>query len=191
VKEVEMRVRCGLGTALGLVLLLTAGDVAAFRFRAPAPFPRRQPRGLAAWIADLASEDGGKRLAATREIFRLGKDALPALEKAGAKLIVPSHGRKPPPRLHAVYSLLKGLPVNKPWPLYKSDCAYLFLARGWTKPELFALGKRVGFRVLICERPGWPDAEVQVDGKRTPAEVMKAVLITDPKVVSVNLVPAR
>jgi hypothetical protein len=185
-----MSVRCGLGTALTLVLLLTAGDLAAFR--APAPFPRKQPRALSTWIADLASEDGNKRAAATRNVLRLGKDALPALEKAGAKLIVPSHSRKPPPRLDAVYSLLKGLPENKPYPLYKSDCAYLFLARGWTRPELFALGKRVGFRVLICERPGWPDAEVQVvDSKRTPGEIMKAVLITDPKVVSVNLVPAR
>jgi hypothetical protein len=83
------------------------------------------------------------------------------------------------------------MPANKPWPLYKSDCLYLFLAPGWTRAELFALGKRVGFTVLICERPGWPDAEVRVDSNRTLAEVMKAVLLTDPKVVSVNLVPAR
>jgi hypothetical protein len=181
----------GLGAALALVLILAPGGLAAFTFRAPAPFPRKTPRGLDRWIADLSSEDGNKRIVATRAILRLGKDVLPALEKAGARLIVPSHNRKHPARLDAVYSLLKGLPANRPWPLYKSDCAYLFLARGWTKPELFALGKRVGFRVLICERPGWPDAEVQVVGKRTPAEIMKAVLITDPKVVSVNLVPAR
>jgi hypothetical protein len=185
--------RCHRGlraAALGLGLLLLLGDLAAIKARAPAPFARKKPRALAAWIADLASPDGDKRVAATRKILSLGQDALPELQKAGGKPIVPSHSRKHPSRLDAVYSLLKGLPANKPWPLYKSDCLYLFLAPGWTKPELFALGKRVEFRVLICERPGWPDAEVQVS-KRTIAEVMKAVLVTDPKVVSVNLVPAR
>jgi hypothetical protein len=181
-----------LGAALGVVLVLAPWDGVAVKARAPVPFARNRPvRNLAQWIADLASEDGNKRVAATRTILSLGKDVLPALKKAGGKRIVPSHRKENPPRLDAVYSVLKGLPDNKPWPLYKTDCLYLYLVRGWTRAELFALDKRVGFRVLICERPGWPDAEVQVQGKRTIAEVMKADLITEPKVVSVNVVPAR
>jgi hypothetical protein len=49
----------------------------------------------------------------------------------------------------------------------------------------------VGFKVCICEQPGWPDAEVQVEGKLTIAEVMRAVLASEPKVVSVSLVQLR
>jgi hypothetical protein len=178
--------------ALGLGLLLLLGDLAAIKARAPAPFARKKPRALTAWIADLASPDGDKRVAATRKILSLGQDALPALKRAGAKLIVPSQKERPP-RLDVVYSLIKGWKENPPSPreIYKSDRFWLFLARGWTRAEIHALGRRVGFTVCIFDRPGWPDAEVQVDRKLTLAQVMKATLITEPKVVSVNLVPAR
>jgi RNA polymerase sigma factor (sigma-70 family) len=160
--------------------------------RAPAPLPRERPALLARWIAELSSTDGNKRVAATREILKLGKSALPALEKAGARMIVPSH-KKMPSRLDVVYSLLKGWADNPPPPnqIYKSDRLNLFLARGWTRPQLFALGRRVGYTVCICERPGWPDAEVQVVNNKTLAELMQALVTTDPLVVSVNLVPAR
>jgi hypothetical protein len=183
-----------IGVVLGVVLFLGMADLAAIRARAPAPFGNRNKlRGpRAQWIADLASEDGNKRVAATRNILRLGKDALPALKRAGAKLIVPSQKERPP-RLDVVYSLIKGWKDNPPSPreIYKSDRFWLFLARGWTRAEIHALGRRVGFTVCIFDRPGWPDAEVQVDRKLTLAQVMKATLITEPKVVSVNLVPAR
>ena len=38
-------------------------------------------------INDLSSGDGGKRTAATKELFRRGKDVLPDLKKAGAKQV--------------------------------------------------------------------------------------------------------
>src|SRR5262245_19260554 len=64
-------------------------------------------------IADLDAADGKVRAAATKEIFGRGKEALAALEGAGAKQIAPVSGGINTRRLDAVFSLLQGLPQNE------------------------------------------------------------------------------
>ena len=59
-------------------------------------------------IGDLSSADGNKRVAATAELFRRGKDVLPDLKKAGAKQVAPFEPSTR--RFDMVYSVIEGFP---------------------------------------------------------------------------------
>jgi hypothetical protein len=74
-------------------------------------------------INDLSSGDGGKRTAATKELFRRGKAVLPDLKKAGAKQVAPTGATLDTKRLDIVYSAIEGFPPNPPDARsdYKSD----------------------------------------------------------------------
>src|SRR5476651_834055 len=65
-------------------------------------------------INDLSSGDGGKRTAATKELFRRGKAVLPDLKKAGAKQVAPTGATLDTKRLDIVYSVIEGFPPNPP-----------------------------------------------------------------------------
>src|SRR5437899_9486901 len=65
-------------------------------------------------IGDLSSDDGAKRIAASAEIFRRGKDVLPDLKKAGAKQVAPAGATLDTRRLDMVYSVMEGFPPTPP-----------------------------------------------------------------------------
>ena len=90
-------------------------------------------------INDLASEDGGKRTAATKELFRRGKDVLPDLKKAGAKQVAPGGGTVDGTRrLDIVYSIIEGFPPNPPQARsgYKTDSFGLHIEKGTTADDI-------------------------------------------------------
>src|SRR5262249_44229842 len=149
------------------------------------------PPGMATWIADLASEDGAKRVAATREIFRLGNRALDALQRAGARPIT-SEPSTAPRRLDIVYTLLNGLPPIKHHTGHKDSTFGVYLVNGWQHAELARVGRQLGFTPMPTPQyAGKPHSVVMIDRDRNLAEVMKAVLTTDPSVVTVTLLFLR
>jgi hypothetical protein len=98
-------------------------------------------------IADLSSDNGGKRVTATKEVFRRGKGVLNDLKAAGAKQVAPIGGTINTRRLDMVYSLLKGLPPNLPQARagYRTDSFGLYVEPGTTKYDLIQWGKKAGF----------------------------------------------
>ena len=65
-------------------------------------------------VADLNSPDGQKRIAASAEMFRRGKNVLPDLKKAGAKQVAPAGATLDTRRLDMVYSVMEGFPPTPP-----------------------------------------------------------------------------
>lgn len=137
-------------------------------------------------IADLASDDGNKRIAATVEIFRRGKAVLPDLKKAGAKQVAPS-GTIDSRRLDVVHSLIEELPPNPPGALagYKTDSFGVSMEKGTTKEEVIQMGKIHGF-TLDNTFQDVSHFYVRLNGKSL-VEVLQSVLAHEPKVISVNL----
>jgi RNA polymerase sigma factor (sigma-70 family) len=125
---------------------------------------------LAALVAKLASKDGAERAAATKRLFELDRAVtVPALEKAGARELATIS----PPRINVVYSLIQGLKAGS----YQSS-------------SLGAMGQKHGFTLTNPDRfsaTTAPSAYVQLQAGRALADVMKALLSDEPKVVTVNL----
>lgn len=139
-------------------------------------------------IADLAAEDGARRVTATVEAFRRGKAVLPELKKAGAKQVSPT-GTIDSRRLDVVYSLIEGLLPNPPGALagYKADSFGLRIEKGTTKGEIVQIGKKHGFSFGGVFRPdGVPNCYVKLDQGRSLAEVLQSILAHEPKVISVD-----
>lgn len=140
-------------------------------------------------IADLASDDGAKRVTATVELFRRGKAVLPDLKKAGAKQVSPT-GTIDSRRLDVVFSLIEGLLPNPPGALagYKADSFGLRIEKGTTKEEINQIGKKHGFSFAGVFRPdGVPNCYVKLDKGRTLVEVFQSILAHEPKVKTVIL----
>lgn len=134
-------------------------------------------------VADLQGEDGMKRVAAPKELFQRGKDVLEGLKKAGAKQITPS-GTIASRRLDVVYSLIEGLSPGN----YVRNSFGLWVEKGTTQEEVLQMGKRHGFTLEGTFRPdGVPNAYVWLNQGKVLADVLRGVLASEPKVVSVNL----
>jgi hypothetical protein len=160
----------------------------------PATAPTRpaatQP-DIATLIADLSSEDGTVKVAATKAIFALGKDALEPLKKAGAKQVSP-FGTIGSRRIDVVFSLLGGL---KPNPVggragYKTDSFGLHVewGCGCTQENVVKMGERHGFVISGDYRAdSTPTCYVKLKPGKNLADVLKAVLSEEPQIISVSL----
>jgi hypothetical protein len=137
-------------------------------------------------IADLSSADGQARVAATKAIFALGKDALEPLKKAGAKQITPKPTGGTGGRIDAVYSLLDGLHQD-PVEGYRTDAFLLQVAKECTVEDVLKMGERDGFTIKV--RNGINDGYCAAFPKANKdfAEILKALLANEPQVVSVGL----
>ncbi len=154
--------------------------------------PASQPASVATdvkkLIADLSSDDGQKRVAATKALFALGQEALDPLKEAGAKQISPL-STADTRRLDIVYSLLDGL---KPTPVapgagYKPD-SFGLRVEDCTRDDLVAMGKKYGFTLTGDYRAdGRPSCYVKLTAGKDLAEVLRAILSAEPRVISVNL----
>ena len=142
-------------------------------------------------VADLSSDDGAKRAAATKELFQRGNDASRALKEAGAKQIAPVGGTiDGTRRLDVVYSLLEGLPPNAPKARagYRADGFGLHVEKGTTKEDAVAMGKRYGFTLGgEFSDTTRPNCYVVLAPGKTLAEVLKDLFSNEPKVVTINL----
>ncbi|MEQ8791653.1 MAG: hypothetical protein RIC55_35650 [Pirellulaceae bacterium] len=140
-------------------------------------------------IEELGSEDGPRRVAATKAIFQAGEAGQAALQKAGAKQVSP-FGSIRARRLDVVYSLLAGLRENADGALagYKRDSFGLHLEPGVTEQDVIKLGRQYGFTLSGTFNPdGRPQCYVKLTKGRKLETVLQAILSIEPTVVSVNL----
>jgi hypothetical protein len=140
-------------------------------------------------IADLSSADGPKRIAATKALFDLDGNALEPLKQAGAKQISPL-GTIDTSRLDMVYSLLDGLKPNPPGKLagYTPNGFGLRVEAGCTRDEVAKMGVKYGFEISgQFTADGVPNCYVTLKAGKVLADVLKAVLAGEEKVVSANL----
>ena len=157
----------------------------------PASQPASAPADIARLIADLSSEDGPVKVAATKAIFALGRDALEPLAKAGAKQ-VSAFGTVGSRRIDMIYSLLDGLKPNPAGARagYKTDSFGLQVewGCGCTKEDVVKMGERHGFVIRGDYRAdATPTCYVKLKPGKDLADVLKAVLSEEPQIISVNL----
>ncbi|MCG3179997.1 MAG: hypothetical protein BIFFINMI_02351 [Phycisphaerae bacterium] len=140
-------------------------------------------------IDDLGSDDGDRRIAATRALLAMDKDALEPLRKAGAKQVSPV-GTISTRRMDMVYSLLEGLRPNPHGARagYASDGFGLRVDAGCTREEVVRMGVKYGFAIQGQFTPNaCPTCYAKLQPGRKLADVLRAVLSDEPKVISVNL----
>jgi hypothetical protein len=141
-------------------------------------------------IEALEANDGDARVVATKELFRRDKAVLAGLKAAGATQVAPTRGTINTRRIDIVYSLIEGLPPNAPKALagYSANSFGLRLEDGTTADDITRMGKAHGFKALNAPKPdSVPSVYVQLTSGGKLADVLRKVLITEPKVVSVNL----
>jgi len=140
-------------------------------------------------IADLSSDDGERRVAATRVVHLRRDTALEPLRNAGAKEIAP-FGTISTRRIDMVYSLLKGLGKNPADGRagYRLDSFGLHVKTGATRGDVVQMGKRHGFTLTGSFRPdGRPNCYVTLAKGKILEDVLWAVLLIEPSVVTANL----
>jgi hypothetical protein len=152
----------------------------------------KQPddRPIEQLIADLESEAGERRRAATDEIFRRGKAVLPELKSAGARQVSPAGGSLNTRRLDMIYSLIEGLADNPSGATagYRTDSVGLHLEPGATPEDVERIGTNCGFTLAAeFSNDARPNCYVVLDDGKALAEVLESLLRTEPAVVTVNL----
>ena len=165
------------------------GQAGAPKTAATSPDGNSATRPVKDLIADLSSADGPKRLAATKALFALDGNALEPLKQAGAKQISP-FGTIDTSRLDMVYSLLDGLKPNPPGKRagYTPNGLGLRVEAGCTRDEVAKMGVKYGFEISgVFTADGVPNCYVTLKAGKVLADVLKAVLAGEEKVVSANL----
>lgn len=153
---------------------------------APATRPAATQGTVAKWIADLSSTDGNVRIAATKAIFAMGKDAIEPLEKAGAKQLTPkAAGGATGGRIDIVYSLVDGLKQDRVEG-YRTDAFLLKVEKECTVEDVAKIGNRCGF--TIKARNGIQDGYCAAFPQQGAgfAGILNAILTGEPKVISVQ-----
>ena len=141
-------------------------------------------------INDLGSGDGGKRTAATKEIFRRGKAVLPDLKKAGAKQVAPTGATVDTKRLDIVYSAIEGFPPNPPDARsgYKTDSFGLHVEKGMTEDELQKMCKKYGCTLVGKFIPAsLPSCYLKIGPGPALEALIQQILSAEPKVTTINL----
>lgn len=132
-------------------------------------------------VKHVNSKDGAERLVASQELLRRGKGVVADLKSAGVRPMATLS----PPRADVIYSLLVGLPPGD----YRRDSFGISAEAGTGREELVAMGQRHGF-TLSSNRlnlSGTPTCYVQLEPGKDLLAVMKAVIMSEPRVVTVNL----
>ena len=142
-------------------------------------------------IGDLSSVDGTKRIAATAELFRRGKDVLPDLKKAGAKQVAPFGGSVDGTRrLDMVYSVIEGFPPNAPKARagYRTNSFGLHVEKGATEEDIQKICKTHQCTLIgKFTTEGRPNCYLQIGSGKSLEAVIQQILSTEPKVTTINL----
>lgn len=163
--------------------------LAAIAADPPASKPASAPADVKKLIADLSSDSGPKRVAATKALFALGREALEPLKEAGAEQVSP-FGVADTRRIDMVYSLLDGLKPNPVPPRagYRTDGFGLRVEPDCTRDELKKMGEKYGFTLAGDYRAdGRPSCYVKLAAGKDLVDVLEAILSEEPRVISVNL----
>ena len=142
-------------------------------------------------VGDLSSADGTKRVVASAELFRRGKDVLPELKNAGAKQLAPFEGSVDGTRrLDMVYSVIEGFPPNAPTYRagYRTNSFGLHLEKGTTEEDARKIAKTHQC-ILVGDftTEGRPNCYLQVGSSGMLEAVIRRILSTEPKVTTINL----
>ena len=167
--------------------LVAVGLIATIATQADARAPDRGHEDLSGSpntdvIRLLDSREGGRRKAATAELFRRGDACLRDLEKAGAR---PAVGLTPP-RIDVIYSLIRRL---EPEQRFVHDTLGLRLEPGVNREQVIRMGNRHGFEFPEGERidyAGFPTCYVRLKPGKDLAAVMKSILSEESAVITVN-----
>ena len=142
-------------------------------------------------IGDLSSADGTKRIAATAELFRRGKDVLPDLKKAGAKQVAPFGGSVDGTRrLDMVYSVIEGFPPNAPKARagYTTNSFGLHVEKGTTEEDIQKICKTYQCTLVgKFNQEFRPSCYLQKGPGQSLADVIQQILTMEPKVTTINL----
>jgi hypothetical protein len=142
-------------------------------------------------INDLASENGDKRTAATKEIIRRGKDVLPDLKKAGAKQVAPiGAGVDGTRRLDIVYSIIEGFPPNPPQARsgYRTDSFGLHVEKGTTADDIQKVCQKYQCTLVgKFSTESRPSCYLKIGPGPTLEAVIQQILSSEPKVTTINL----
>jgi hypothetical protein len=149
-------------------------------------------------VRDLSSEDGVKRVSASRELLRRGKNVLKDLEKAGANevapIVAPTNKEPATRRLDLVYSLIRGLPRVDPKSQMgiRQDRITLRLKKGVTRAEFDRMARQYRFGLHVETLDMFrPDASTICDVVTTQGTLEQAVeeiLTTEPRVETIDLI---
>ena len=127
-------------------------------------------------VAVLTSASGEERIAASRELLQSAQPA--QLVTAGAK---PARGLSPT-RLDILYSLMQGFAGR-----YLPDSFGLHLDAGTTREDAEQLGRRHGVIISQWFGQGTPTCYVRLENGKKLETVLRDLLLTEPRVVSLNL----
>jgi hypothetical protein len=148
---------------------------------APAADMSRMP--VASLLRLANGSDPAARLAATRELFRRGRNILPELERAGAKPMATVS----PARGDVIYTLLEGhLNTAGASP----DSFGLHVDAKLTARDVQRIGLAHGFRLTPdspCRPGASPSCYVHLLPGKDLAGVLRGILTTEPDVATVNL----
>jgi hypothetical protein len=170
---------------IGIVIMAASGWLFAQQREAG------QKLSIEILINDLGSGDGAKRTAATKEIFRRGKDVLPDHKKASAKQVAPAgatiDGTR---RLDIVYSVLAGLPPTPPRDVvgYRTDKFGLHLEKGMTTEEVQKMSQK--YKCTLdgkLHNESKPNCDFLIGKGQSLEEVIRQILVNEPKVITINL----
>jgi hypothetical protein len=170
---------------VGIVIVAASGWLSARQREAG------QKLSIETLINDSASVDGAKRIAASAEIFRRGKDVLPALKKAGAKQIAPVGGTVDgTKRLDMMYSVLEGFPPNPPKARagYKTDTFGLHVEKGTTADDIQKVCQKYQCTLVgKFSTESRPNSYLKIGPGPALEAVIQQILSAEPKVTTINL----
>ena len=142
-------------------------------------------------INDLSSGDGGKRTAASAEIFRRGKAVLPDLKKAGANQVAPVGGTVDGTRrLDMVYSILEGFPPNPPKARagYRTDTFGLHVEKGTTAADIQKICQKYQCTLVgKFSTESRPSCYLKIGPGQFLGAAIQQILEAEPKVTTINL----
>ena len=141
-------------------------------------------------INDLSSGDGGKRTAATRELFRRGKAILPDLKKAGATQVAPTGATLDTKRLDIVYSVIEGFPPNPPNARagYRTDTFGLHVEKGTTADDIQKICQKYQCTLVgKFSTDSRPSCYLKIGPGPALEAVIQQILSAEPKVTTINL----
>jgi hypothetical protein len=170
----------------------TASKPASGPVSMPATYPASGPASrpvstkVKELVADLASADGNKRVAATAQVFAAGSSIVASLADAGAKQITPTCKLAEVRRLDAVYSLLDGLRQDAVEG-YRTDAFLLYVEKDCAIGEVSKIGERCGFTIKAHNGVNDGYCAAFPEKGKDFAGILKMILSGEPKVVSVQL----
>lgn len=176
------RSRLACRVTLQFVALFFLGSVSAIAEPAKGKGQNYSEMPTSRLISLLESKAGTYRAAASAELLRRGRSALPEFGPEKPDSFLVAH----PSRIEVIRHLIKGLEPGN----YLKDSFGLYVERKIDRQEIISMGKRRGFVLEEKQAFGFdhaPNCYVVLEPGRDLATVLQDVLAGEPDVISVSL----